>query len=320
MKMDERKTGTLKECAAVSALVVTMAVATMAVPENQCGRNLAVMTAGIGNTDTDAEALETPLAPMEEETIIETEPAATTKETHPMQELTCGRAGAIIGVESPAYPSAGAVASNMDAMLDAEELAKEILEEEKKKEEEIEKSWTNGYTQDKVNFRKEGNENASVIETLPVNTEIEYAKGQDTDDGWSHVRVNGKHGFIYHDYVFDEPKEIPKIQERPVLQWNGAALNPLRGTVQGPSGKETYYNLPMTNVITQKMGGSMSEYAVRSDGVKTFRGYVMVAANLNVHPRGSLVETTLGTGIVCDYCGSAYSYPNGAWIDIATTW
>ena len=46
--------------------------------------------------------------------------------------------------------------------------------------------------------------------------------------------------------------------------------------------------------------------------------YVMVAANLSVHPRGSLVPTSLGTGIVCDTGGFAASNPNQ--LDIATSW
>ena len=44
----------------------------------------------------------------------------------------------------------------------------------------------------------------------------------------------------------------------------------------------------------------------------------MCAANLNVHPRGSLVETSMGTAIVCDTGGFAYS--NSTQLDIATTW
>ena len=44
----------------------------------------------------------------------------------------------------------------------------------------------------------------------------------------------------------------------------------------------------------------------------------MCAANLDVHPRGSLVETSLGTAIVVDTGGFADSNPNQ--IDIAVNW
>ena len=101
--------------------------------------------------------------------------------------------------------------------------------------------------------------------------------------------------------------------------WNGSVLTPSAGINYGPSGKETYYNLDMSGVISIMRGiGNNDEYWVRSDGVKMLGDYVMVAANLNVHPRGSLVETSLGTGIVCDT--GSFAYGNATQLDIATSW
>ena len=80
--------------------------------------------------------------------------------------------------------------------------------------------------------------------------------------------------------------------------------------------KETYYNLDMSGVISIMRGiGNNDQYWVRSDGVKMLGDYVMVAANLNIRPRGSLVETSLGTGIVCDTGGFAAVNPTQ--LDIA---
>ena len=101
--------------------------------------------------------------------------------------------------------------------------------------------------------------------------------------------------------------------------WNGSVLTPSAGINYGPSGKETYYNLDMSGVISIMRGiGNNDNYWVRSDGVKMLGNYVMVAANLNVHPRGSLVETSLGTGIVCDT--GSFAYGNATQLDIATSW
>ena len=104
--------------------------------------------------------------------------------------------------------------------------------------------------------------------------------------------------------------------------WRGPVLTARAGAIQGPSGKETYYNLPMQGVvrIMRNMGFSESEYSycVRDDGVKMFGSYVMCACNLSVHPRGSLVETSLGTGICVDTGGFAKHNPTQ--IDIATSW
>lgn len=101
--------------------------------------------------------------------------------------------------------------------------------------------------------------------------------------------------------------------------WSGSVLTASMGVNYGPSGKETYYNLNMSGVVSiMRSMGNNDEYWVRSDGAKMLGNYVMVAANLSVHPRGSLVETSLGTGIVCDTGGFAASNANQ--IDIATNW
>ena len=101
--------------------------------------------------------------------------------------------------------------------------------------------------------------------------------------------------------------------------WNGSVLSPSAGVNYGPSGKETYYNLDMSGVVSIMRGmGNNDSYWVRGDGCKMLGNYIMVAANLGVHPRGSLVETSLGTGIVCDTGGFAAGNANQ--LDIATNW
>lgn len=86
--------------------------------------------------------------------------------------------------------------------------------------------------------------------------------------------------------------------------------------------KETYYNLDMSGVVSimRSCGFTEEEYPywVREDGVKMLGGYVMVAANLDVYPRGTTVYTSLGTGLVCDTGGFAASNPTQ--LDIAVSW
>lgn len=107
-----------------------------------------------------------------------------------------------------------------------------------------------------------------------------------------------------------------------VFVWDGPVLTARAGTVMGPSGKETYYNLPMQGVVRTMRGLGFSEseypYWICSDGVKMFGNYVMCACNLSVHPRGSLVDTSLGTGICVDTGGFARSNPYQ--LDLATNW
>ena len=102
-------------------------------------------------------------------------------------------------------------------------------------------------------------------------------------------------------------------------QNDGSCLTPSGGVYYGPTGKETYYNFDMNGVVSNAQAqGIQGEYWIREDGVKMYGDYVIVAANLDTHPRGSTVETSLGTGIVLDTGGFAASDPNQ--VDIAVDW
>lgn len=86
--------------------------------------------------------------------------------------------------------------------------------------------------------------------------------------------------------------------------------------------KETYYNLDMSGVVSimRSIGFTEEEYPynVRSDGAKCLGDYVMIAANLNLYPRGSFQECSLGQAIVCDTGSFAFANPDQ--FDIAVNW
>lgn len=83
--------------------------------------------------------------------------------------------------------------------------------------------------------------------------------------------------------------------------------------------KETYYNLNMSRVVSNAQNAGLEgDYWIREDGAKMFGDYVIIAANQDVHPYGSTVETSLGTGIVLDTGGFAINNPTQ--VDIATDW
>lgn len=104
--------------------------------------------------------------------------------------------------------------------------------------------------------------------------------------------------------------------------WQGEVLSKSKGVVNGPSGKETYYNLNMAKVINtmRKAGYSEEEYPywIREDGVKMLGDYVMVAADFNTRPRGTILESSLGYAIVCDT--GSFVKTNPTQIDIAVSW
>lgn len=122
-------------------------------------------------------------------------------------------------------------------------------------------------------------------------------------------------------------KVIKKVQEKKekednpvaIQHSNKSCLNKTNGVFEGPSGKETYYNLPMGRVIQYMEAlGYNYRYWVREDGVKMYGNYVMCAADLSIRPKGTILETSLGKAIVCDTGGFTRTCPYG--LDIATAW
>ena len=102
--------------------------------------------------------------------------------------------------------------------------------------------------------------------------------------------------------------------------YNGQVLSASAGRVSSPAGgTESYYNLEMSQVVANANAQGISgSYWVRADGVKMLGDYVMVAANRNVHPQGSIVQTTLGSGVVVDSGSFSISSPQD--LDIAVNW
>ena len=101
--------------------------------------------------------------------------------------------------------------------------------------------------------------------------------------------------------------------------WDGPVLTRSKGVNYGPTGKETYYNLNMSGVVSimRNRGYDSTNYPywVRDDGCKMLGPYIMVAANLSHFPRGTIVTTSRGYGIVCDTGHLGWSH-----LDLATTW
>lgn len=105
-------------------------------------------------------------------------------------------------------------------------------------------------------------------------------------------------------------------------EYKPGCLTASLGVFNGPSGREKWYNLPMEGVVKIMRGMGYDEmfypYWVREDGVKMLGDYVMVAANIEVRPKGTVLETSLGRGLVCDACMEANGEPT--LIDIAVAW
>lgn len=135
------------------------------------------------------------------------------------------------------------------------------------------------------------------------------------DYGISEIKIEET---IETEIINDIPTTIEK--ENIEITYNSdSVLTASKGVNYYNGNKETYYNLDMSGCVSiMRNMGNTDEYWVREDGCKMLGNYIMCAANLDVHPRGSLVETSLGIAIVVDTGGFADSNPNQ--IDIAVNW
>lgn len=109
-----------------------------------------------------------------------------------------------------------------------------------------------------------------------------------------------------------QPGRMAEVWEEPHLTRDG-------GVYRYHGQKETWYNLPMDGVISiARERGIEGEYHVREDGVKMYGDYIIIAADYDTHPYGSIVETSLGDGIVLDTGSFAAECPSQ--VDIAVEW
>lgn len=210
----------------------------------------------------------------------------------------------LIGVNKVLYSALNTTAKT------EEKVTKTVTQKEEVKEINFDKK---GYTTTSVNVRKSHSVDSKKLETYNINTKIKYT---DYNDEWVQIKYKKGSAFMAKKYISNKKTEVKPVT---TYEYSGSKLTRSKGVNQGPSGKETYYNLPMNGVIRIMRNASYNyTYWVRDDGVKMYGDYVMIAADLSIRPRGSLVPTSLGMGIVCDT--GTFIYSNQTQIDIAVTW
>lgn len=190
------------------------------------------------------------------------------------------------------------------------------IKEEKNNEEEVEEikveseKYLSGWISTESKVFEIPDINADILTTYEIATQIEYIE---INSEWVKIKYEEDIGYVINENV---------VNEEPILEaedYEGKVLNSYNGTVTGPGGKETYYNLSMDLVIQyMKNLGYDYNYWVREDGVKMYGDYIMIAANTHIYEKGTLIETSLGMGMVCDHCVAAEKEID--LIDIAVTW
>jgi len=182
---------------------------------------------------------------------------------------------------------------------------------------------------------REGKQTVTVEQEIPTTSQIVY--DGDRPIGYRAVQTKGVAGVRSITYQLEvkdgieiSRTEIANIITHAATQQtevigirnDGGGLTASKGAQYfvdsaGVSHRETYYDLNM-NIVMQSCGQG-GYYAVRPDGAKVdAQGYVIVAANFNIYPKCTVVETSLGAGKVYDTGGFAIRHPYG--FDLATDW
>lgn len=204
--------------------------------------------------------------------------------------LTLLTMSSVIGEESKVYAKSNGKDSNILMRVDTKNGTEELKEEFEKQIQDIEKESS-----------KKQDEPKSVEEMI-----------MEQPDLLNDVQFIQNNYNVVTQIVYSEPSLSQYIS-------NANALTASGGVYYGPSGKETYYNLNMSGVIDIMRGmGNNDAYWIREDGAKMLGDYVIVAADLNKYPRGTIVDTSIGKGIVCDT--GSFTQNSDTQLDIATDW
>lgn len=204
--------------------------------------------------------------------------------------LTLLTTSSVIGEESKVYAKSNGTDENILMRVDTKNGTEELKEEFEKQIQDIEKE-----------SRKKQNEPKSVEEMI-----------MEQPDLLNDVQFIQNNYNVVTQIVYSKPSFLQYIS-------NVNALTASSGVYYGPSGKETYYNLNMSGVIDIMRGmGNNDAYWIREDGAKMLGDYVIVAADLNKYPRGTILDTSLGKGIVCDT--GSFTQNSDTQLDIATDW
>ena len=80
---------------------------------------------------------------------------------------------------------------------------------------------------------------------------------------------------------------------------------------------ETYYNLRMDRIVERAQeNGIDGNYWEREDGCKMYGPFIIAAADWNLHPYGTVTETTRGWAIILD----TGTFKDRSTVDLAVTW
>ena len=206
--------------------------------------------------------------------------------------------------EQKAAEEAAKKAEEQKAAEEAAKKAEESKKEESSKAEESKKEESSKTEESKKEESSKAEESKKEESSKIEESKAEESKAEES---------KAEESSVAEEPAEPEPEPEPEPQD-PV---DDSPLNAYMGVNYYNGHKETYYNMYMGGLIdAMNRGGwayndcinkdiidnilDTSGYWIRSDGCKMFGGYIILAASEYEYSRGSIVSTSLGTGIVLD--------------------
>lgn len=99
------------------------------------------------------------------------------------------------------------------------------------------------------------------------------------------------------------PTKFYMEPNKPKENYTGPVITPNSGRIQGPQEMESYYALPAKGLYQFKSAWPKKLQGLKfhnENGWMKLGDYFCVAANLDIYPRGTIVQTSLGAAVVVD--------------------
>ena len=96
-----------------------------------------------------------------------------------------------------------------------------------------------------LNVRRASSEKSDKVGTLKRGEEVKILRDEEND--WYAIDFEGHIRYVHGDYITTDQNEVNGYT---ASSWDGPVLTASAGTINGPSGKETYYNLNMSGVVS----------------------------------------------------------------------
>lgn len=157
-------------------------------------------------------------------------------------------------------------------------------------------TYTTMYATVKLNVREQPNKESNIIDVININTKLTTVDNSN-ENGWTKIKMNDNYYYVASEYLSNTKVEIePKVTENiNTNNKNTEVLTKSKGVNYFNGHRETWYSQKVLPGKGLRIPGRhVDSRGLVCDG----DGYICVASS--DYPKGTIIETSLGTGKVYD--------------------